>query len=135
MGKQCIFCNIVNKEVSAKIVFENESVVCFLPNNLEVYGHTLIVAKKHFDDLYNIPSDILSELMQMVQDLSKKYKSSLQATGVNVLHASGTDAQQSVAHFHFHLLPRFKDDGINTWPSLPKTEINIQKLFEKIKIN
>jgi histidine triad (HIT) family protein len=135
MENQCVFCNIVNREIPAKIVFENESIVCFLPKDLEVYGHTLVVPKKHYVDLFDIPSDILSDLMQIIQELTQNYKKSIQATGMNVLHASGIDAQQSIPHFHFHLLPRFKEDGVNAWPTLLLKEIDVDLLFEKIKVN
>jgi len=129
----CIFCQIVNKKAPAKIIYENENVICFLPKKIVVYGHTLIVPKKHYADLYDIPSDILCELIKVAQKLTQEYKHKINATGVNLMHASGKDGQQSVFHFHIHLLPRFKDDGLNTWPNLPKIEVDIDKLWAKLR--
>jgi histidine triad (HIT) family protein len=129
----CIFCQIVAKKAAAKVIYENENVICFLPKAIEVYGHTLIVPKKHYADLYDIPSDALCELVKVAQILTLEYKQKINATGMNILHASGKDGQQSVFHFHFHLLPRFKDDGINTWPTLAKIEIDINKLWDKLR--
>lgn len=52
---------------------------------------------------------------------------------MNLLHASGRAAGQSVGHFHLHLLPRYADDGLNAWPHLPKVKFNREELLQKIK--
>ena len=130
--KNCIFCRIIKKEVPAIIVYEDKDVICFLPNKIEVYGHTLIVPKKHYVDLYDIPEEILCKLNTVAKKLTLAYKKKINATGVNLMHASGKDGQQSVFHFHFHLLPRFKNDGLNTWPKLPKINIDADDLLKKI---
>lgn len=129
----CIFCQIVHGEKPTKIIYENENALCFLPKEIEVYGHTLIVSKQHFHDLYEIPQDILCKLIEVVQLLTKEYKTKIGATGMNVLHASGKDGQQSVPHFHFHLFPRFKDDGLDTWPNLAKKDFNAEEIWQKLK--
>jgi histidine triad (HIT) family protein len=54
---------------------------------------------------------------------------------MNLIHASGVDGQQSVFHFHIHLLPRFKDDKLNTWPNLPKIETDKDELLEKLRFD
>ncbi len=129
----CKFCQIASKNAPAKIIYENENIICFLPKKVEVYGHTLVVPKKHYADLYDIPSDILCELVKVAQKLTLEYKQKINATGMNLMHASGKDGQQSVFHFHFHLLPRFKDDGLNTWPNLPKIEVDTDELWNKLR--
>lgn len=131
--KNCIFCKIINKKEPAKIVYENKDVICFLPNKVEVYGHTLIVPKKHYADLYDIPEDVLSKLVKVAKKLALSYRKKINATGANLMHASGIDGEQSVFHFHFHLLPRFKNDGLNTWPKLPKIKVDRDDLLKKIK--
>ncbi len=130
----CVFCKIVRREEPAKIIYENEDVICFLPKTIQVYGHTLVVPKKHFQDLYDIPENLLCELIKIVQFLTKEYKTKIGAIGMNVLHASGKDGQQSVFHFHFHLFPRFKDDGLDTWPQLPKKDFDADEMWQKLKI-
>lgn len=131
----CIFCQIIDKKAPAKIVFENENVICFLPKKMEVYGHTLVVSKKHYADLYDIPTNVLCELTKVAKKLTLEYKQKINATGMNLMHASGKDGQQSVFHFHFHLLPRFKNDGLNTWPNLAKIEIDIDELWKKLRMS
>lgn len=130
----CIFCQIVRGEKPAKIIYENENVLCFLPKEIGVYGHTLIVPKQHVQDLYDIPADLLCKLTEVVQLLAKEYTSKIGSTGVNILHASGKDGQQSVPHFHFHLFPRFKDDGIDTWPNLAKKDFDPDEIWQRLKM-
>lgn len=130
----CIFCKIIRGEEPARVIYENEDVICFLPKTIQVYGHTLVIPKKHFQDLYDIPEELLHELIRAVQFLAKEYKTKIGATGMNVLHASGKDGQQSVFHFHFHLFPRFKDDGLDTWPQLPKKDFDADEMWQKLKV-
>lgn len=130
----CVFCKIVKREEPARIIYENEEVICFLPKTIQVYGHTLVVPKQHFQDLYDIPSELLGKLIKVVQLLTKEYKTKIGATGMNVLHASGKDGQQSIFHFHFHLFPRFKDDGLDTWPSLPKKDFDADEIWKRLKL-
>jgi len=132
--EDCIFCQIVDAKAPAKVVFENENVICFMPMDVEVYGHTLVVPKRHYEDLYDVPADMLSELIKVSQKLTLEYRSLIGATGMNIMHASGKDGQQSVFHFHFHLLPRFKNDGINTWPDLPEIQIDRDELWQKLRM-
>ena len=131
----CKFCQIINRQIPSWIVYENEKVICFLPKKLEVYGHTLIMPKQHYTDLYDIPEDILYELMKASKKITIAYREKISATGINLMHASGIDGQQSVFHFHIHLLPRFKDDKLNTWPNLPKIETDKDELLEKLRLD
>jgi len=133
--KDCIFCKIISKQLNSYLVFKNDIVICFLPKEMEVYGHTLIVPKVHYANIYDIPQSLLSDLITTIKELSVLYKEKLNSTGINILHASGKDAQQSVAHFHFHLLPRFKDDGLNCWPSLKKVELDKEELINILTNN
>jgi Diadenosine tetraphosphate (Ap4A) hydrolase and other HIT family hydrolases len=130
----CKFCQIINRQIPSWIVYENEKVICFLPQKIEVYGHTLVASKQHYADLYDIPEDILCELIKVSKKLTIAYKEKINATGMNLMHASGVDGQQSVFHFHIHLLPRFKDDKLNTWPNLPKIKINKDELLQKLRL-
>jgi histidine triad (HIT) family protein len=132
--KNCIFCKIIKGKEPARIVYEDKDVICFLPKTIQVYGHTLIVPKKHYKDLYDIPEKLLSKLTITAKKLTLAYKKKIGATGVNLLHASGKDGQQSVFHLHFHLFPRFKNDKLDTWPKLPKIKVDPDELVGKLKL-
>ena len=70
----------------------------------------------------------------MGQRLARHYREAAGATGTNLLHASGVDGEQSVFHFHFHLLPRFKDDGVHAWPVLPGTDVARADMHAKLRL-
>lgn len=130
----CIFCQIIQGKKPAQIIYEDDHTLCFLSKEMEVYGHTLIIPKQHFKNLYDIPPNILCKLTEVIQILTKEYKSKINATGMNLLHASGKAGQQSVPHFHFHLLPRFKNDGLNTWPKLKKRDFDGEEVWDKLNL-
>lgn len=111
----CIFCKINNKETPAKIVFENDDILAFVPIQQVSKGHTLIVPKNHFENIFDIDKNTLEILIAVSKDLSEQLTKENNATGINLLHASGKDAQQSVFHFHLHIVPRYENDGLDLW--------------------
>ncbi|MFA5333950.1 MAG: HIT family protein [Candidatus Nanoarchaeia archaeon] len=112
---ECIFCKITNKEIKSNIVFEDDLVVAFLDSNPVSKNHTLIVPKKHYENLFDIPNKELERIIVVAKELALKYKKKLRVNDVNLLNASGKNAQQSVFHFHLHLVPRFEKDGLTLW--------------------
>ncbi|MFA6094672.1 MAG: HIT domain-containing protein [Candidatus Paceibacterota bacterium] len=114
--KKCIFCKIIKGEESnCTVVFENEKVIAIKPIHEINPGHTLIIPKEHTVDIFDTPTDLLKELIDVSQQLAVSLKEKHQSTGVNILHASGKDAGQSVFHFHIHVVPRYLDDGLDLW--------------------
>jgi len=116
----CIFCDIVDRASDALIIYKDEHAIGFLPREPAVPGHTVLVPKAHYADIYSIPEDQLCALIMSCKALALRWREQVGATGLNVLHASGGDGEQSVFHFHFHLFPRFAQDGLHTWPALPR---------------
>ncbi len=134
MNNACVICDLAAGHIPRWVVYETENVICFLPLELNAYGHTVIAPKKHFADLYDIPEELLQELAGTAKRLAEHYKQVLGATGINLLHASGADAGQSVPHFHLHLLPRFAGDGLNAWPKLPAVPDDKDELLARLQV-
>ena len=111
----CIFCKIARKEAKATIFFEDENCVAFVPLEQASKGHMLVIPKVHSKDIFDIEDKSLTALAitakQVAINLVKEYG----ATGVNLLNASGKDAQQSAFHFHLHIIPRYPNDGLDMW--------------------
>jgi histidine triad (HIT) family protein len=107
---ECIFCNIIDRKAEAEIVFEDENIIAFLDIQPVNYGHTLIIPKKHYDNFLTVPKDELDKLIHAAQFITGVVKRSMNADGFNLISNNGDSAGQSVYHFHFHIIPRFKND-------------------------
>lgn len=108
----CIFCQIIELKSPAEIIYENDHVLSLLdilPINL---GHTLVIPKKHFVDLTEVPGEIISEMFKAVKFLSPIVVNGCKADGFNVIVNNGTAAGQRVFHSHVHIIPRFNNDRL-----------------------
>jgi histidine triad (HIT) family protein len=130
----CVICKLTNHQIPAWVVDENETTICFLPLELEAYGHTVIASKLHYADLYSTPIEIVHCVFATAQKLANHYKVAIGSTGINLLHASGVAAQQSVPHFHIHLIPRFDRDCLDAWPKLKIRQDNKDELLKKLRL-
>jgi histidine triad (HIT) family protein len=134
MVSECPFCRITQGNEPAFIVHSTEHVIGFLPLRMEAPGHTVVAPRDHVEDMYDAASPQLMTLIEEVQAIAVRYRSQFGATGFNLLHASGRDAQQSVRHLHVHLIPRWPDDGLDTWPGFPLVEIDRQREYERLTL-
>ena len=91
-------------------------------------------AKTAYYDIYTAPESILRNLMIVSKKLAIHYKTQIDASGINLLHASGISAQQSVLHFHLHLIPRFDKDGLNAWLEFPSASFDKDEMLKKMKL-
>lgn len=111
----CVFCSLIAAG-SAHWVSRGPVASAFAPLDPIAPGHTLVVPTAHFEGVFDVPSAVLAETMGLVQVVSLAMRSALGAGGVNLLSASGPGSEQSVPHLHFHIVPRWADDGLSTWP-------------------
>jgi histidine triad (HIT) family protein len=114
----CIFCQIIEGNAPATVVYEDADVLGFfpLPEGRLAEGHVLVVPKRHSADLFETDEADLVAVMRGIRLVSDGIRGALKASGVNVLNASGPNSDQSVFHLHFHIVPRWSDDKLNTWP-------------------
>ena len=109
----CIFCKIVNKEINGYLVDEDNATVTFLDTAPLNKGHCLVIPKKHYEDLIDVPYEELMAVMKKVKQIAQAMKEELGADGVNVFQNNGKAAGQVVFHIHFHVVPRFENDEMN----------------------
>ena len=105
MKNDCLFCKIVNKEVDAKILYEDNDVMVILDAYPDTDGHTLVIPKKHYEDIYSIDDDVLLKIIGIGKDTTKMLMTKLDKTALTFLVNYG-DAQV-IKHFHLHLLPNY----------------------------
>jgi histidine triad (HIT) family protein len=103
--KECIFCKICSKEAPAYLVYEDEKVAAFLDINPQSEGHTLVVPKKHFENIFDIGEDEIMHLYKIVKKLAIAIKNSLYCSGIRIEQRNGRTAGQVVEHFHTHIIP------------------------------
>ncbi len=134
--ENCIFCKIVKGEIPAAKIYENEHVMAFLDISQVTEGHTLIIPKKHVQDVFSLTPEIASEIYRVVPEITQAIKKSLRPMGLNILNNNGEFAGQSVFHYHVHLLPRYdENDGFDIiWnpsdnPKLEKTATKITSVL------
>ncbi|MFA5560172.1 MAG: HIT family protein [Acholeplasmataceae bacterium] len=122
-----IFEKIVKREIPAYIVYEDELAIAFLDISQATKGHTLVVPKAPYRDIFELPEDVASHLMKVIVKLAKAVQTAFNPRGLNILSNNGEVAGQSVFHYHMHIIPRYDktDVGIhfeNHMSSLEKTD-------------
>jgi histidine triad (HIT) family protein len=109
----CTFCRIVAGELRCWKTYEDDAVLAFLDINPIAEGHTLVIPKLHFVNLYDIPEDLLGRVVAVSRRLALAYRETLGAQAANLLHSAGRAARQDVFHFHLHIIPRHENDGLH----------------------
>jgi len=109
----CIFCQIVAGKAHAWKVWENDDVYAFLDIHPASRYHTLVIPKKHFENIFDIPEYEVKEVVGAVRIISKLYKEKLGIEHLQIISSNGAEGQQDVFHSHFHIVPRKRDDGQN----------------------
>lgn len=129
----CVFCKIVNKELPSNVVYEDEKHIAFLDIGPVNPGHTLVVPKKHAINIFDIEEDDLKELVAVVKKISMAVLKGVEAHGVNVSMNNGKVAGQLVNHIHFHIIPRFQDDGFRHWSHGKYKSGQAEEVVKRIK--
>jgi len=130
----CLFCGIVNGEVSASIVFEDEVSFAFLDHRPLFPGHCLLVPKEHFETLADLPVELVGPFFQNAQLMARAVEIALESEGSFV--AMNNRVSQSVPHLHVHVVPRRRKDGLKGffWPRTKYADqaqmIAVQKLIQ-----
>lgn len=136
--EECLFCKIINNEIPSHKIYEDDLVLAFLDINPMSKGHTLVIPKKHFKDIFEIEEQYLERIMSVTKKIAAKMKESLGVDGINLYHASGVHAEQSVFHFHLHIVPRRQDDSIcfecAVMTKSTTTEDELKEAASKLKI-
>lgn len=107
----CIFCKIVKGELPSRTIYEDEEFRVILDLSPATKGHALILAKEHYDDLFELPEETAGKVMMLAKKMATRMTSKLECAGFNLLQNNGEVAGQTVRHFHLHLIPRYENDG------------------------
>jgi len=108
----CLFCQIIAREIPAQIIDETERTVTFMDINPATRGHALVVPRSHTANLLEVDADDLAATALAAQRLAQRVTERLRADGVNLLNSCGSAAWQTVFHLHVHVIPRYADDPL-----------------------
>lgn len=130
----CVFCKIIEGDIPSYKVYEDNDVLAFLDISQVTIGHTLVIPKKHVENVFELDQDTASVLFSKIPLIANKLKKALNITDLNILNNNGKGAYQSVFHYHIHLLPRYENDNFSiNFPSNKLSENEFKELMNNIK--
>lgn len=114
---QCIFCRLVAGEIPSARVYEDALTIAFMDLGQVNPGHVLVATKRHAATLLDITPEEAAAVMQTAQHVARAVMAVFNPPGLTLLQANGREGDQTVFHFHMHVVPRHADDGIAlSWP-------------------
>lgn len=119
----CIFCKIINGEIPSYKLYEDDMVLAFLDLNQDKIGHTLVIPKKHYNDIYDVDSVTFTHMFDVAKKLAKKINSVFNTQGVSFTLNYGD--LQEVKHVHLHICPYY---NVNQQP------LDIKEIYNKLNI-
>ncbi|MBI2142965.1 HIT family protein [Candidatus Woesearchaeota archaeon] len=133
-ASDCIFCKIIEGGLPSYKVYEDASTLAFLDIFPIHHGHVLVISKRHTVDIFDTPEEDLRSIMAAAKKISPAVMKATKADGINIGMNNRPSAGQVVMHAHVHVIPRFKDDGLKTWPQKPyNNDAEKEHVMERIK--
>ena len=125
----CLFCDIANKIEKAEVLFEDDLTISFLDIRPLNFGHSLVIPKNHYDNFYDVKAKDLDAVIKSTQHLTNAIRKSLNPDGINIISNNGSSAGQTIFHFHFHIIPRFKNDHFSFRPHFKEYSDGLMKEY------
>jgi len=112
----CIFCKIVKGDEKSTKIYEDDNFIGILNVYPIAKDHSLIISKKHFKTLLDMPSSLGNELIDVIKNISLDLIKKGKYEGFNITNNVGKASGQSIDHLHIHIIPRKNDDGLRNIP-------------------
>ena len=126
----CIFCKIINGEIPSNTIYEDDDFKVILDAGPASRGHSLILPKEHYANLFELDGEIAAKVLPLAKKLAAHMKDVLQCDGINVLQNNGEAAGQTVHHFHVHLIPRYEKDNNKSLLTWAQADISSEEMAE-----
>lgn len=131
--KNCVFCKIIKGEMPCSKIYEDKEFLAFLDIKPVNRGHALVVPKIHCKNLLDFPRAEETDLIEFIKKVAGAIVKATNADGFNLGMNNGRAAGQLIEHAHFHIIPRFSDDGLRHWPHREYYEGEMEKIQKKIR--
>lgn len=129
----CIFCKLANGEIPTATLYEDKDFRVILDANPASKGHALIIPKEHYANLYELDDELAGKTMILAKKMVTKLTEVLGCDGYNLVQNNGECAGQTVFHFHLHMIPRYKDDGVGLgWKLNTLTDEDREDILSKV---
>lgn len=128
--ENCIFCKIIKGEIPSMTIYEDDVVKVFLDINPTTNGETLIVPKKHIENMLDLDDKTLSHIHKISKEIYNVLREKLNIDGLTLVQNNFYG--QEIKHYHVHLIPRYKNDDVK---QLSNKEIlkEVKEVFNQIK--
>lgn len=131
--EDCIFCQIASGNAKSWKVYENDHAYAFLDIHPVNEYHTLVIPKRHYVNIFDIPTGELLHVISALKHVVDLYQERLGLANAQIVNSSGAEAQQDVFHLHFHIVPRQKGDGQDVkWSPHPEMQERFDDLLAKL---
>lgn len=129
----CLFCKIISKEIPNYTVYEDEHVLAFLDIHPCSKGHTVVVPKKHFSDLFEMPEQDFIKMSDGLRHSISRVQEIIKPDGMNIGINNDKAAGQAVGHVHWHIIPRWFNDGGTSMHGIVRNgaDINVEEIWKK----
>lgn len=117
MAEQCPFCQLVDNPDQLLKVHESDHFIAFLDINPRARGHTMVLPKEHYADLFDLPKELIGEGFEAVHSVAEKIKNGMSAKGVSIVVNSGEEAGQRVPHLYIQVFPRYSGEETSEAPA------------------
>lgn len=136
MKDNCVFCKILAGVIPSNTVYEDDDFKAILDIAPANKGHVIILAKKHVENVFELPDDLGAKVFPVVKKVATSLKKTLNCDGINVLQNNGPAAGQTVFHLHIHVIPRYDGDHeILTWNEKSYEDGEAAELAARIQSN
>ena len=127
----CLFCKLIKGDIPSYKIYEDDKVLAFLDVNSNSDGHTLVIPKEHYENLFETPNEIITYMINTIK--TKIYpilKERLNIDGLTI--CQNNDYGQDIKHYHIHLIPRYNNDSFKC--TFDSSRVNdIKSVYEKLK--
>ena len=130
---ETVFMKIIRREIPAQIVYEDEHTLAFLDIAPNAPGHTLVIPKKPFQNIFDIDQETLAQTIETVRKIAPAVRDAVGAHGVHISSNHGAAAGQEVPHLHFHIIPRHDRSEFQFWPKVEYVPGQAEELAKKIR--
>ncbi|MEM7657346.1 MAG: HIT domain-containing protein [Bacteroidota bacterium] len=134
--KPCIFCEVVKGTVPSAKVLESEHAYAYLDINPNSRYHTLVIPKRHFVNIFDVEPADMQAVMELTQQVCHLYREKLGIEHIQIITNAGAEAQQTVFHWHVHIVPRKAEDNLDiVWKTHPEWRKDFPEMLAQLRDN